>query len=100
MAFPPKAQAALDAEPSEESEPVDLAGALNEATSCLEKISSAFASGEVSEKDQGRLESIQSQLNQLKESLNMEPGQDPESTPTPTGRLSAEAGAKDVKPVY
>lgn len=98
MAFPPKAQAALDAE--EQSESVDVASVLEDATSCLEKLSSAFEGGDVSEKDQGRLDAIKSQLAQLKESLNMEPGEDPESEPAPTGRLSAEAGAKDVKPVY
>ena len=98
MAFPPKAQAALDAEPKEES--TDVAGTLDQAEQCLEKLSAAFASGEASEKDQGRLEAIKSQLSQLKESLNMEPGQDPEPATKPTGRLTAEAGAKDVKPVY
>jgi hypothetical protein len=98
MAFPPKAQAALDAEPPEESG--DVSSVLEQATSALEKLGQVFAGGEVSEKDQGRLESIQAQLNQLKESLNMEPGEDPESEPVPTGRVTAEAGSKNVKPVY
>lgn len=98
MAFPPKAQAALDAAPEEESS--DVSGVLEQATSALDKLEQAFASGDVSEKDQGRLEAIKSQLNQLKESLNMEPGEDPESEPVPTGRVTAEAGSKNVKPVY
>ena len=98
MPFPPKAQAALDAESSDES--TDVSGVLEQATECLEKLGQAFQSGDVSEKDQGRLEAIKSQLSQLKESLSMEPGEDPESEPVPTGRVTAEAGSKDVKPVY
>jgi hypothetical protein len=81
-------------------ESVDVSECLENASSALEKLSGAFASGDVSEKDQGRLEALKSQLSQLKESLNMEPGADPEPQTKPTGRLTAEAGAKDVKPVY
>lgn len=111
MAFPPaqdeSAQAddsATSESPKQSSGSSDVSSMLDEVSSSVDELAQLFdTSDAVSDKDKGRLQAIQDQLTDLKESLSMGAGEDPsdnEAQPAQVGRMSQEAGNKDVKPVY